>query len=229
MGLRERYDETTRTWTVSPADGDAPRGRILLLHGATPKAVRLLAPVSSVPPGVCSVGGTARRLAGRGFEVFVPEADKGAGFHGDWVSHVRDWGAAGPPPVAIVGYSFGGSSAVIVRHDLRAVPWVKHARMVLLDPALRSDAVGAMLRALDCEMYVLFAERYKTKGREQFARHPCAVIERVPGTRHRHFTQPLGPLGVLHGLDLSVDRAYAALERALPPLGSTSPHPRPRG
>lgn len=216
------YDDAALTLTAYPDPAVNNPSRIILLHGATTAVHRAGACAHGVAPGIWSVGGTAKRLARKGFEVFVPEAEAGAGRPGDWLVRACAWANKNESLVTVVGFSFGGSSAVLLaRHAQdtttdRRFPSVPLGALYLLDPAMRSRAIGAAMDELDCNMWVLFAASYRTRGRSKFASHLRAKSSRVPGTAHRHFAQPLGLLGDLYAVaDPGVDRAHHALEQAL--------------
>jgi hypothetical protein len=216
------YDENALTLTAYPDTDVDLRAKIILLHGATAAVHHAGAWASGVAPGIWSVGGTADRLARKGFEVFVPEAEEGAGRPGDWLARACAWANKDGGPATVVGFSFGGSSAVLLaRHAQdtttdRQFSSVALGPLYLLDPALRSLAVGAALEGLDWNMQVLFAASYRTRGRGKFASHPRAKVTRVPDTAHRHFAQPLGLPGDLYAVaDPGVYRAHRALEQAL--------------
>ena len=148
------YDENALTLTAYPDTDVDLRAKIILLHGATAAVHHAGAWASGVAPGIWSVGGTADRLARKGFEVFVPEAEEGAGRPGDWLARACAWANKDGGPATVVGFSFGGSSAVLLaRHAQdtttdRQFPSVALGPLYLLDPALRSLAVGAALGAV---------------------------------------------------------------------------------
>lgn len=214
------YDKHSLT-ALPEADRDR-RARVILLHGATVAVHRAGAWASGISPGIWSVGGTANHLARKGFEVFVPEADVGAGRPGDWLRRAYDWAVEGDSTPTVIGFSFGGSSAVLLARYARetatdrGVLPVALGPFVLLDPAIRSAAVRRALTGLEWNLHVLFAESYRTRGRGKFAAHPGAKITRVAKTVHRHFAQPLGLPGEIYSVaDNGVTRAHRALERAL--------------
>lgn len=216
------YDADALTLTAYPDADVDNHARIILLHGATVGVHHVGAWASGVAPGIWSVGGTADRLARKGFTVFVPEAEEGAGRPGDWLTRAVRWAHSDGAAPAIVGFSFGGSSAVLLaRHAQdtttdRYFPSVPLGPIYLLDPALRSLAVRDKLEGLDWPLTVLFAASYRTRGRGVFAAHPRARVTRVPDTAHRHFAQPLGLPGDLYAVvEPAVYRAHRALERAL--------------
>jgi len=217
------YDDDALTLTAYPDPDAANYASIILLHGATGPVHYAGAWASGLAPGIWSVGGTADRLARKGFTVFVPEAEEGAGRSGDWIGRAARWACAQRCAApAIVGFSFGGSSAVLLaRHAQdtttdRSFPSVPLGPIYLLDPALRSLAVREKLEELDWPLTVLFAASYRTRGRGAFAGHARARVTRVADTAHRHFAQPFGLPGDLYAVvEPGVYRAHRALERAL--------------
>lgn len=200
------------TLVVRPHASCPPHGRVVLLHGATPRIHHLGGALAGVAPGIWSVAGTAVRLARQGFEVFVPEAEGGAGRYGEWLSRVQAW--VGYGPVHLVGFSFGGSSAVFLME--RGLHLDKLNRVVLLDPALRNLGSRRSLARVTHPFTVLFAGTFRSRGRARFAKHPMATVQHVVGTKHRHFAQPLGAPGEAYAVfDPGVNRAHRALEEAL--------------
>ncbi len=214
------YDKFDRTLTVLPTPERARGRRLILLHGATPSGYHLGSWWDDLPPGIWSVGGTAVRLAKKGFEVFVPEAGDGAGRPGAWMERSLAWASAGGPIPDVAGFSFGGSSAILLarraERSLCIGPLFRLGKLYGLDPAIRSRAIADDLAKMTTPMEVLFAQTYRTHGRQRFDAHAQVRTQHVPGTRHRHFAIPMGVLGPLYAfVDAGVERAHAAFEALL--------------
>lgn len=214
------YDKFDRTLTVTPTPEKARGRRLILLHGATPSGYHLGGWWDALPPGIWSVGGTAVRLAKKGFEVFVPEAGDGAGRPGAWLDRSLAWATSGGPVPDVVGFSFGGSSAILLARraegSLSIGPLVRLGRIYGLDPAIRSRSVADELAKMTTPMSVLFAQTYRAHGRQHFEAYSQVRTQRVPGTRHRHFAIPMGVLGSLYAfVNAGVERAHTALEAQL--------------
>lgn len=214
------YDKADRTLIVLPTPEKARGRRLILLHGATPSGYHLGSWWDDVPPGIWSVGGTAVRLAKKGFEVFVPEAGDGAGRPGAWLERSLAWANDGGPVPDVAGFSFGGSSAILLARraesSCRTSAPLRLGQLYGLDPAIRSRYVAEDLAKMTTPMEVLFAHTYRTHGRQHFDQHPQVRTRRVPRTRHRHFAIPLGVLGPLYAFaDAGVERAHTAFESLL--------------
>lgn len=214
------YDKVDKTLVVTPTPEKARGRRLILLHGATPSGYHLGGWWDGVAPGIWSVGGTAVRLAKKGFEVFVPEAEDGAGRPGAWLDRSLAWATNGGAIPDVAGFSFGGSSAILLARRAEGAlsigPLARLGHIYGLDPAIRSSAVAQELAKMRTPMEVLFAQTYRTHGRQQFEAQPRVQTQRVPGTRHRHFAIPLGVLGPLYAVvDSGVERAHSALESRL--------------
>lgn len=214
------YDKVDQTLIVTPAPEKVRGRRLILLHGATSPGDQFGGWGYGLPPGIWSVGGTAVRLAKKGFEVFVPEAEDGAGRPGAWLDRSLAWATNGGAIPDVAGFSFGGSSAILLARRAEGAlsigPLARLGRIYGLDPAIRSSAVAQELSKMRTPMEVLFAQTYRAQGRHRFETQPRVQTQRVPGTRHRHFAIPLGVWGsLLAFVDEGVDRAHTALESRL--------------